>query len=81
MTYNMEKPILQTKWYHAGSVDDVSGTEVWSMHSRRTYEKASDEAQCIARQNSGRPVVEYWAYKHGPQPYDCEVVEGAEYID
>jgi hypothetical protein len=70
---------LAARWYHAG-VEKSQWDITWSYHSRRSFEAAAEEARRMSRRHGGRPLVEWWT-GHGPQPGDCEVVEGAEYVD
>lgn len=70
----------RTHYYHAG-VDDGRGG-VWSDHTRRSFEAAAHEARAMARERgAGRPVVECWARRYGLRPGDCELVEGASFVD
>lgn len=65
-------------YYHAGSQKTVDG-EVrvyWSAKTRRSKAQAESEAVRIAREQGGKPVVEFWSREHGLRPgWDC--AEGA----
>lgn len=65
-------------YYHAGCGTD--GAIEWSTLTHETSEAAEAEAREMAARTGTRGVVEYWSRDHGPEPGDCEAVEGADWL-